>query len=742
MDSSDDILSEFLIDCHENLEQLDEDLIALETRPEDNGLITSVFRIVHTIKGNSGFMALPQLEKLTHAGEHLLVPLREGVRDLDEKTLTVLLEMVDAIRRILSQIEADGTEGPGCEAFVLKLESLAANCDQSSTETADSPDSSIVGSTEEVAMDVVSVESTAESNPAVTPELEPAIVESAILESTVRLDVSLLEKLMNQVGELVIARNQILEYSQHVTDPSMLAACQSLSQITRELQEGILKTRMRPVGNIWTKFPRQIRELCQTLGKNVQLRTEGAGTEIDKTVLEAIRSPLTHIVRNAIDHGIESSVERQAVGKTPDGNLVLRAFHEGGFVVIEVTDDGRGLDLDRIREKAVGNGLVTAERSESLSVRELHQLVLLPGFSTADSVTNVSGRGVGMDVVKTSVEAIGGSVDIQSELGIGTTLRIRIPLTLAIIPALIVGSVGEKYAIPQITLVELLRLNQSDLEYTHDAPVFRRRGRLLPLLDLHEVLTKSGVLSIKSETVNVAVLQSDDRWFGLAVDEICDAQEVVVKPLSPHFQSLPFYAGATILGDGRVSLILDVNGIANECIGKSEVIDGRAELSADPAAGREKQQAALIVDDFFQCRFAFSLSSVSRLEEFDVGSIEISGEHAVVQYRDAITPLIHIDGRAVARTDFTATVVPAVICRHAGVDVGIIVHDIVDVIDDCLPDESVGYFGQQIIVGRTTTLTSLASVIENVLPGLSARPMLSNLSDPSALPAESMGSCS
>src|SRR5579864_4796331 len=402
-------------------------------------------------------------------------------------------------------------------------------------------------------------------------------------DSTIRVDVGQLDRLMNRVGELVLLRNQIVQYTNSTEDSELLATSQRLNLLTTELQEGVMKTRMQPIGNIWSKFPRTVRDVALGCGKQVRIEMEGKETELDKTIIEAIKDPLTHIVRNSVDHGIESPEARTAAGKNPEGRLFLRAFHEGGQVNIEITDDGAGLDFEKIRNKAIQKGMISADQAARMTEREITNLIWLPGFSTADKVTNVSGRGVGMDVVKTNIEKIGGTVDVQSKLGKGSTVRMKIPLTLAIIPALIVTTAGDRYAIPQVSLLELVRLEgeqaRKGLELVNGAPVYRLRGKLLPLVYLKRELRadtqEQGVASPKTESqsVNIVVLRADDRAFGLIVDEINDTEEIVVKPLSKQLKSINTYAGATIMGDGRVALILDVLGLAQRANVVNEVRD-------------------------------------------------------------------------------------------------------------------------------------------------------------------------
>ncbi|MEZ6063445.1 MAG: chemotaxis protein CheA [Planctomycetaceae bacterium] len=809
MEGFDEVIKEFLVESYESLDQLDRDLVALEDAPDDRDRLASIFRTVHTIKGTSGFLALPKLERVAHVGENLLVPLRDGELRLTAEIADGLLGMVDAIREILSHIEAEGAEGDTDFApLTAKLESLlksgtAAEAEppQTATATLTEPEADDTGSlTDAEVLDVVNelaapkstskaapkkrasrrkatakktspakksagnkskaAEATdepelatataAESAPAEeatpaaarTPARKPvsASVESAapssgesngrqssVADSTIRIDVELLDRLMNLVGELVLARNQILQFSQLTDDPALSSASQRVNLITTELQEGVMKTRMQPIRNAWSKLPRVVRDLSHACGKNVQVKMEGADTELDKTILEAIKDPLTHIVRNSVDHGIESPADRAAAGKPEEGTLLLRAYHEGGQVNIEIIDDGGGINVDRVRAKAVDKGLISEEQAEAMGDREAVQLILLPGFSTAAKVTNVSGRGVGMDVVKTNVEQIGGSLDIQSKSGHGTTLRIKIPLTLAIVPALIVRTGGDQYAIPQVSLLELVRLDGAraaqEIEFIHDVPVYRLRGDLLPLVYLDEQLglTKhAGREHTADETVNIVVLQAEHRQFGLVVDSITDTQEIVVKPLGQHLKGIAAYAGSTIMGDGSVALILDVIGLAR--IGNvlsehhDQALKGANEKARSEAAG--SQQSLLVVDPGNGTRVAVRLSMVARLEEFAPSDIEQSGGSEVVQYRGRIMPLLRLSGGGFGATSAEDTGrVPVVVYTTGLHSVGIVVGRIIDIVEQTLDDSlSKASSGQLVVQGRVTELVNLESLVRRTFP--------------------------
>ncbi|MDA1230068.1 MAG: chemotaxis protein CheA, partial [Planctomycetota bacterium] len=724
-----------LIESYENLDQLGCDLMALEKSPDDRDRLSSIFRTIHTIKGASGFLAFPTLENVTHVGEGLLVRLRDGEMRMNADITNNLLSLVDAVRSILSNIETVGSEGDQAyESLVTALEDLrngkVAEA-TTSTETAKPKKTRRTKKTISPVPVEVTVhkpnEAPSIASPVVQTPLELAAIKppdssggsSDVQDSSVRIDVQILDKLMNLVGELVLARNQIQQFSQNNTDPGLTAASQRLSQITTELQEGVMKTRMQPIRNAWSKLPRIVRDLSNSSGKQVQVVMEGAETELDKTILEALRDPLTHIVRNSVDHGIESPDRRLAVGKPPEGTLSMRAFHESGKVIIEVSDDGDGIHVDRVRRKAVEKKLVTAAQAAAMSDCESIQLILLQGFSTSENVTNISGRGVGMDVIKTNIDRIGGTLDIHSIPGQGTTLRIRIPLTLAIIPALVVMCDGDRYCIPQVSLSELVRLDgdrpRKDIELMHSVPVYRLRGQLLPLIYLDEEL---GLRTRRTDeerradsAVCIVVLQADDRQFGLVVDEINDTQEIVVKPLGRHIRSVNAFAGSTIMGDGVVSLILDIMGIARNAhvVGEHS---GRAFLESNAGRTDHVQDGPswLIVDPHDGTRAAIPLSTVCRLEKIRTTAIEQSGRQQVVQYRGGIMPLISISELDRVEPDDSGSV--SLVVYNDGVrNVGFVVGQIIDIVQE--PGASDGKScgteadASRIIAGRITRIVNL-----------------------------------
>jgi two-component system chemotaxis sensor kinase CheA len=590
-----------------------------------------------------------------------------------------------------------------------------------------------------------------------------------VTDSAVRVDVGLLDGLMTLVGELVLARNQILQRTSVQQDPVLSNTAQRLDGITTELQEGIMRTRMQPIGTLWVKYPRLVRDLALECGKQVAIRAEGEETELDRSLIEAVRDPLTHLVRNAVDHGIESPDDRVRAGKARTGTVVIRAFHEGGLVVVEVADDGGGIDPARVRARAVRSGHVSIGAAEQMSDREALNLIFLPGFSTAEHVTKVSGRGVGMDVVRTNVERVGGTIDVHSRPGRGTTLTIKIPLTLAIIPALLVSAAGERYAIPQVSLLELVRIEAADvpraIETIQGAPVYRLRGQLLPLVSLAgelgegdalERARRAAVASIagvgvpeiepsasddpfaspdsgEDGAVNIVVLQADDRRFGMLVDRISDSAEIVVKPLGRDLKRIGVFAGATIMGDGRVGLILDVMGLARRAHVVDESHDRRPiEHSVRGQIDEQEETTALLLfADASGGRMAVELDLVDRLEEFPTSRVERSGPETVVQYRDEILPLVDVSGllpehrrtprhnpEAGLRTDGGVPIdqetIQVVVHRAGDRRIGVVVERIIDIVQsrmDLQPGSRPGVAGTLVINDRVTEVLDLPGLL-------------------------------
>jgi two-component system, chemotaxis family, sensor kinase CheA len=709
-----DVIRQFLVESHENLSRLDQELVEFEQRPQDSALLASIFRTIHTIKGTCGFFAFSTLERITHQAENLLSQLRDGKRKLTPSLISLILETVDATRKVLASIEASGEEGPD------RFEDIAERLRLAAQSPTDVDDQRGIGSTSAQLTEPQAVNGSSEI-PAGPKLEESALKSSAVADANIRVGVGLLDKLMDLVGELVLTRNQILQFNTEREDAALNTTSQRLNLITTELQEGVMKTRMQPIGMVWNKLPRVVRDMAVSLGKQIRLEMDGADTELDRTIIEAIKDPLVHLVRNSCDHGIEPPDVRVRAGKSAEGRLTLRAYHEGGQVNIEIGDDGAGIDVARVKQKAVENGLLRSDQVEKISDREALNLVFLPGFSTAQSITNVSGRGVGMDVVKSNIEKIGGVVDIFSRYGEGSTVKLKIPLTLAIIPGLVIMSGGERFVIPQVSLLELICMegDSSDkhIEQVHGTPVYRRRGSLLPIAYLNQVL---GLQSAeRAEAVSIVVLQAEDRQFGLVVDGINDTQEIVVKPLGKQLKGLTEYAGATIMGDGRVALILDVLGIGQRSGVLSESREqARAAVEQKPQAGAEQQRLLLFRAGSFE-RLAVPLSCVARLEEFSRNSIEFAGGSPVVQYRNRILPLVSLRTLLepnAPEQEQTADPIQVVVFND-GDDrtVGVVVDQILDVAEEAVvvrqKSTRRGLLGSAVISKRVTDFLDLNEVI-------------------------------
>ncbi|MFZ0684282.1 MAG: chemotaxis protein CheW [Terriglobales bacterium] len=705
-----DITREFLIESKENLARLDVEIVKLEQDPKNAGLLDSIFRTIHTLKGTGGMLCFSAIEGVAHLAESLLSRVRNGECELSSELVSLILRTVDVIKGELDSIEAAGKEsGVSHESLRAQLksasEAIKANvAPRASEETAHSS------------------ERTAD------PDC-PAPQKLSSEDSTIRVDVVLLDRLMNLVGELVLARNQILQSNTTQKDATLNASSQRLNLITTELQEGVMKTRMQPIGVIWNKLPRVVRDLAASSGKSILLQMEGAETELDRTIIEAIKDPLTHLVRNCCDHGIEKPKVRAQNGKPEQGTISLRAYHEGGQVNIEISDDGAGIDLQRLREKATEKGLARADR---MSDREITDLIFLPGLSTAEKITNISGRGVGMDVVKTNIEKISGAVDVTSQLGHGTTFKIKIPLTLAIIPGLIVTSGGERFVIPQVSLLELIGLDgepgKTQVESVGGTPVYRRRGKLLPLVYLNRVLQMAGRKD-QSDSISIVVLQAEGQQFGLVVDGISDTQEIVVKPLGKHLKGLSCYAGACIMGDGSVALILDVMGIAQRANVSNET-SARVSADKNPGAadsGTGQTQVFLLFAGPDNSRMALPLDRVARLEELPVAQVENAGNQWVAQYRGQILPLINLevalDERRRQKRHKTEnpcssakTVFQVVVCNHLGYQVGLLVENILDIVEDTaevrFPASRTGVLHSAVISGKITEVIDIPAVLQ------------------------------
>ncbi|HAG83224.1 MAG TPA: chemotaxis protein CheA [Cyanobacteria bacterium UBA12227] len=768
----DEDVKEFLIEGYEHLNQIESDLVAIEQSNSDPEVMNRIYRNLHTIKGNSGFLGLERLQIVTHAGENLLSRLRDRLIPINPDVTSVLLQVVDAVRKHLETLEATGDESEtDHNALLIQLNQLQEGEREREGDDTDQNKTEINNNS-------------SFPSPLPTPSSPDSDSQQfKVADSAIRVDVSLLDKLMNLVGELVLCRNQIMEFANQdiineQKDNTFKSASGRLNLVTSELQEGVMKTRMQPIRTIWNKFPRVVRDIAISLGKQVELEMEGEETELDKTLIEAIANPLTHIVRNCLDHGLETPNIRLAAGKSAVGRLLLRAYHESGHVIIEVSDDGMGINPERVKQKAVQRGMITPDQATQMNDQEALNLIFLPSFSTAETITNISGRGVGMDVVRTNIEKISGTVDVSSRVGQGTTFKLKIPLTLAIIPTLIITSGGDRYAIPQVNLLELVRLEgeqaKQSIEMFHGTPVYRLRGRLLPLVYLNHELkldsrnqrneqqeirefcspslahfstldnggqtTKNGQLTTENDSLNIIVLQATDKPFGLVVDAINDTQEIVVKPLGKQLKSLACFAGATIMGDGKVALILDVQGLAQRTLlgtdTKEKTLPSEENRRREPS---EEPQQLLLFQGPDHRRMAIFLSHVSRLEEFPCELIEHLGKQDVIQYRNQIMPLIYLS--AVFGIDYNSPTslidnledideqsaedenkIPLVVVSiNEEQQVGLVVEQILDIVEQVITIKGTptqdGILCCAVIQGQVTEIIDVEAVIYNNFAG-------------------------
>ena len=741
MSEQDELLNDFLVESKENLDHLDEELLALEGSPEDSDLINAIFRRLHTIKGVCGFLELKKLESVSHAGETLLGALRANELKVTDHIITLLLTLCDAIRTIVTCIEE--TKGEGTQSFEQLAAELLAAAKPAEQDAAPKKELSLDEEFELILAQREAAESGGEPLEAKPEEPKPAPTparteppqeqpeqasRAAPQESSLRVDVQLLDHLMNLAGELVLARNQILQTTKSLSDMNFRAITQRLNLVTSELQEGVMKTRMQPINTVWGKFPRVVRDLAIQCKKQVRLEMWGKETELDKTLIEAIKDPLTHIVRNSIDHGIEVPEKRAAVGKEAEGCITMSAFQEGGYVVIEISDDGAGLNTEKIRDRALQRGLISREKAQAMSEADVHRLIFAPGFSTADTVTNLSGRGVGMDVVKSSVEKIGGQVDISSRAGQGSTIRLKIPLTLAIIPALLLSCASQRFAVPQSAIMELVQLSATEksglLSWIGDYPFYKLRGDLLPLLYLSRQLAVESHPREDAGDKVIVVLDVDGCRFGVVVDEVHDTEEIVVKPLGRQLGNLAVYAGATILGDGQIALILDPVVLAREAkVEQREAVEVRAAATAAASLGEGTGQL-LIVQVGSEVRAAIPLDCVRRLEEFSLRDVECVGKSAVIQYRGSILQLVDVAGTIGMRSE-PWTSGNVVVVASGDALVGLQVQGILDVSCELSAVKPVtgkpGITSYGVIQGKVIALLDVAHLLSHGLEATDSR---------------------
>lgn len=797
----DDLLSEFLTETSESLDVVDVELVKFEQEPNNAQILDNIFRLVHTIKGTCGFLGLPRLEALAHAAETLMGKYRDGA-PVTGAGVSLILTTIDRIKDVMAELEQNEAEPAGDDNDLIhQLEQMslgggdAPAAEEASAAPASGDDDGdpplVVQELErelkpgEVSLDDLErafreapgpemddepeaeapAEAEAEAEEAAAPEPakpEPVAAEAApapaqeerqarsgnestVKSQSIRVNVDTLEHLMTMVSELVLTRNQLLEMVRRLNDSEFKVPLQRLSNVTAELQEGVMKTRMQPIGNAWQKLPRIVRDLSLELGKKIDLEMIGADTELDRQVLEMIKDPLTHMVRNSADHGLESTEDRIKAGKPETGKITLSAYHEGGHIIIEIADDGRGLNVDKIKSKVIQNGLATESELETMSPQQIHKYIFAPGFSTAAEVTSVSGRGVGMDVVRTNIELIGGNCDLKSEAGKGSTFIIKIPLTLAIVSALIVEACKQRFAIPQLSVVELVRTHANSehrIERINDTPVLRLRNKLLPLITLGSLLKLSSdemaipesdvpsgdvptgedgdgtdvAAAADDQSFFVVVIQVGNQSFGIVVDSVFDTEEIVVKPMSTMLRDITMFSGNTILGDGSVIMIIDPNGIAQEFATQGQPEQDVAEAGLEMAQTTVDKTALLLFRAGSEEPKAVPLSLVTRLEEIDVSKIENTNGQNLVQYRGNLMPLVELSDGARIKSEGSQPILVFTDERHS---VGLVVDEIVDIVEERLDveltSESAGLIGSAVVKGRATAVIDIGHYLGAVM---------------------------
>lgn len=752
----DDLLREFLTETSESLDVADVELVKFEQDPNNAQILNNIFRLVHTIKGTCGFIGLPRLASLAHAAETLMDRFREG-RPVTTDAVGLVLSTIDRIKLLLQHVEeTEGSEPEGEDRDLISLlEAMAEAVDAPATPPP-APPSQPAQTLErpllpgelpldeldrifrETKVDPITPPAAAPpvakaAPPKSAPAMPKADVEAAhgaaqageahgVAAQSIRVHVGVLEQLMTMVSELVLTRNQLMEIARRHDEPEYKVSLQRLSNVTGELQEAVMRTRMQPIGNAWQKLPRIVRDLAQELGKQIELEQVGADTELDRQVLDQIKDPLTHMVRNSADHGLEMPEQRRAAGKSERGLIRLSAYHEGGHVIVEISDDGRGLDVARIKQKALENGLATEAELAKMPDSQVFRFIFHAGLSTAQKVTNVSGRGVGMDVVRSNLESIGGTVDVRSRQGEGSTFVIKIPLTLAIVPALIVRAAGERFALPQSAVEELVRVQAgSDHEITwlNNSPVLGLRDRLLPIVSLGALLGLSPERDGRDEALweraLIVVMKVGHQTFGVVVEAVSHTEEIVVKPMASALRQLPMVSGSTILGDGRVIMILDPAGLAQHAAARG----GAAEETSHHGAGRQsrasqKRSSLLLFRAGSRDLKAVPLGLVTRIEELEVARIERVNGYPVLQYRGALIPVLYAN-EEVQRV--AAGTQPMLVFADGGRVMGLVVDEIVDIVEaeldlELSPSNMPEVLGAAVLSGQATEILDVAFYVQ------------------------------
>ena len=681
MENHDDILAEFILEAREIIDQLDIDFVRFEENPNDPSLVGNIFRGLHTLKGSSGFFSLKRFETLSHAGESLLGKIRSGQITLDLAKSSNLLKMNDVLRQIIEHVESHHVEPVGDDRDLIN--SLLGMASGNTQDLKSSIQKEVVT---EVFTPSIDMADPLEHQDLLELEVNNAPGHGVVVPIKVAPDI--LDKLMNIASEMVLARNRLLPFSQQSSDKLFTSAVRSIDMLTLELQERMMKMRMQPIFHIWAKFPRLVRDVSLECNKKVRLLQEGSETELDRILLDSIRDPLIHLIRNSIDHSIESPVIRLEKGKPEVADLILRAAHQNGMVIIGVIDDGAGVDYARVRQRAISHGLISSEKANALSDKELINLIFLPGFSTRDQVTHLSGRGVGMDVVKNNIENIGGSIEITSTPNQGTHVKLKIPLTLAILPTLFVQSGEEIFLIPQNRILELVRFAPNTpnnlVEDFYGTPTYRLRDGLIPLLFLNEQLNLPQLTPRPKQKLFIVVLNFNGTIFGLVVEAVLNIQDVVIKPLGELLRDMSKFAGATIMGNGDVALILDIDGIARQS-GLVERLDLNPIRQDEKYIPHHEEMISVLLFEIPGLRkIALPLDIIDHIVKLDAAQIQQNGNREVVYFNDQLMSLVRLNHYVSGGSqgiDHSTSRVPVLICRYRDSLYGLVVKQVTDIIE-------------------------------------------------------------
>lgn len=786
-----EVLQLFVEESREHLSGIEDDLLAMESMDGlDEDLVNRVFRTLHTIKGGAGFFDLINLQNLAHSMENILDLIRKNELQTTKTIVSSLLSGADTVASMVDNLEASNDYDiadhldvfdsilkgePVTEKTVTQasddvaageVQALESSADQGTLTDEDSAlaveQKGAVSEPETVPG--VQAEPAAKTFSEVPKQVTPAAkaASTSTGDQSIRVHLSLLDRLMELAGELVLTRNALIQ-SVDTGDPALLQpAAKKVDAITSQLQRAIMSTRMQTIDIVFSKFRRIVRDLSGQLGKQINLEILGEDVELDKTIIEALGDPLTHLVRNSIDHGLETPEERKASNKSPHGQLRLHAFHEAGQVVIEVSDNGAGIDPKRIAGKAIEKGMVTEEEVTRMNEKDIVRLIFQPGFSTAEEVTDISGRGVGMDVVRQNLAKVGGVADIESELGHGTTIRVKLPLTLAIIPSVLVGISTETFAIPQVNVVEMVGLApdeiKSRIQHVGGVAMLRLRGELVPLIELSNLFgitqtyrnSQSGVVreerrdrltdrreneeiddattelrtgverreSVDS-SVNVVIVTAGAFKYGIRVDELHESAEIVVKPLGMHFSGSSEFSGATILGDGTVALILDVDGV-RMLSGASESHQIGSEAHEQPGEESQEQDSCsiLIIKHAKDEMYAVPLQLVARIERFSISDLQNVGDRKAISYRGGILPLISLDGTVSSQAlDVSRNEFYVIVYTVGNDEIGLMASDIRDIVEykdtiDIRTHKRAGIAGSMIVNGEILQFLDMYGILE------------------------------